>query len=206
MHTRTTLLGAVMVAAMAVAAAGCGSGTNKSTTASSTVAPSTTVPAMSPSTTSREQGTTTIASPTATTTTPVCFTANLSFTSLGGQGLGGTSYTYYEFTNRGPETCSMYGYPGVAVLNAQGQVVQHPATRSSHPGTSAQVPVQTVTLPPGDHAKFLLTSTDTVPNPDCQTYFTGTTFQVYPPGNTVPIRQPYHGSFCDLVVGPVQPA
>jgi hypothetical protein len=138
-------------------------------------------------------------------TTPTCATNILSLSTLGGLGAGGTSYTTYEFTNNGPTTCSMTGYPGFAVLDAHGQIVQHAATRSTHPGTTTPVPITTVQLATGHNAIFLVSSSDTVPNPDCRNLYTGTTLEVYPPGQTTPILQSYKGEFCDLVIGPVQP-
>jgi hypothetical protein len=98
----------------------------------------------------------------------------------------------------------MVGYPGVAILDVHGHVVQHPAIRKPGPGTSGPVPVRLITLRPSQGATFLLTSVNNVPNPDCPTAYTGTQLQVYPPSQTSAIVQPYRSVFCDLEVGPVQ--
>jgi Protein of unknown function (DUF4232) len=137
-----------------------------------------------------------------------CPTVNLRLSFGKEVGAGGTSYSYYLLTNDGSSTCSMRGYPRVAVLNAQGVVVQKPAVPSLHPGTSTPVRVTTVVLAPGQRAKFLVTSVDIVPNPDCPSLFRGTTLVVYPPNQTVPLRQPFDQrvGFCDLGVGPVERA
>jgi hypothetical protein len=109
-------------------------------------------------------------------------------------------------TNAGPRTCSMIGYPGVAILNARGRVVQHAAARSTHPGTLPPEPVRLVVLKASQRAEFVVASTDVTPSPGCRTPHTGTTLEIYPPNQRTPILEPYHRSFCDLVVGPVQPA
>jgi hypothetical protein len=115
----------------------------------------------------------------------------------------GTSYTWFTFTNVGP-TCSMFGFPGVAVLGARGRVVQHPAVWSIHPGTMPPERVRLVVLARRGQARFVLASTDVTPTRGCRTPFTGRTLQVFPPDQTTAIHEPYRGSFCDLVVGPVQ--
>ena len=135
-----------------------------------------------------------------------CLTSHLRLSLAASGAAAGTSYSWYYLTNTGHTTCSMIGYPGVAILDNRGHVVQHPAARSTHPGTSPAEPVRLVRLKPGQPAKFLLASTDVIPNRDCRTAHTGKFLQVYPPNQTTPILQPYHRSFCDLVVGPVQRA
>ena len=148
---------------------------------------------------------TTIAAPTSSVrASSTCATAHLRLTSAGTGAAAGTSYTTYDFTNAGATECVMIGYPGVAVLDAHGHVVQHPAVRQPGPGTSSPVPVALVRLPPGQRAKFVLASENVVPNPDCQSAYGGATLSVYPPDQTVPILQPFTETFCDLMVGPVQ--
>ncbi len=107
----------------------------------------------------------------------------------------------YALTNAGAGTCTLYGYPGVAILDAAGQIVQHPAQRG---GIQARTRLQLVTLPRGAQAHFIVTSSDVIPSPGCQHVFTGTTLQVFPPGQRVALRLPHSGSFCNLHVGPVQ--
>ena len=188
-----------MAAVATLVAAGCTGGAKSAGrrgTGTSTSGP--TVASTVPSSTSTTSARSTVAGAT-------CLTPALSLTYLGGQGAAGSGISSYEFTNNGAETCTLTGFPGVSVLDGKGQVVQHSATRSFGPGTTNQLPVLPVTLPGGGHGRFLLLSTDTIPNPDCPTAYRGVTLQVYPPGNTAPIDQTFTGVFCDLVVGPVQP-
>jgi len=109
----------------------------------------------------------------------------------------------YYLTNRGSRPCILFGYPGVAALDAAGRIVQHPAVRSEHPGTSGTVRPGLVRLGPGGSVQFLVTSVDTVPNPDCATSFPATTLQVYPAGQTTALRLHHRMMICDLEVGAV---
>jgi hypothetical protein len=116
----------------------------------------------------------------------------------------GTSYTLSARTNVGRAACSMIGYPGVAILDAHGRVVQHPAVWSTHPGTMPPERVRLVVLAVGQRG-FVVASTDVTPSRGCRVPYRGTTLQVFPPNQTTAIREPDRGSFCDLAVGPVQP-
>jgi hypothetical protein len=164
--------------------------------ATTTGAPTTTTPP-APSTTGTQPQSTAA-------TVGECTTAQLSLAAAGGLGAGGESYATYEFTNDGPTKCTMTGYPGFAVLDARGRVVQKPAVREPAPGTSSPVAIRVVTLAVGQKAKFVVASVDNTPNPDCPALYRGRTLQVYPPNQTAAIRRPYNGRFCDLGVGPVQ--
>jgi Domain of unknown function (DUF4232) len=135
-----------------------------------------------------------------------CRTARLRLSLAAVGAATGTSYSWYYLSNIGHVGCSMIGFPGVAILDIRGRIVQHPAAWSTHPGTTPPEPVRLVPLKPGQPAKFLLASTDAIPNRDCRTAYTGRSLQLFPPNEATPIRQPYHRSFCDLVVGPVQRA
>ncbi len=131
-----------------------------------------------------------------------CATANLRLAFLGGVGAGGTSFGTYGLTNIGATTCTMIGYPGVSILNAEGAVVQHPAIwgqLSTHPS----VAVALVTLAPTQTATFLTTSSDNTPNSSCPIPFTGVQLRVYPPNQTTALYLADPESFCDLGVGPV---
>lgn len=154
--------------------------------------------------------TTTAGGSTTSSSTPAaaaCTTAHLALAVGTGNGAAGTGYTDYFLRNTGSANCSLSGFPGLAVLDANGNVVQRPATRCT--GTTGFCrPVMTVLLQPGQSTTFLGTNVDVYPTTDCPTHLTGTTVQVYPPGQTVPLRQPWtvpNNDVCDLGVGPVQP-
>jgi Protein of unknown function (DUF4232) len=134
-----------------------------------------------------------------------CVTSALRLSRAAGTVAAGTSYTWYTLTSIGPAVCSMVGYPGVAILDAHGRVVQHPAVWSTHPGTMPPEPVRRIVLATGQQARFVLASTDVTPSPGCRAPYAGNTMQVYPPNQTAPFREPYRGRFCNLIVGPLQP-
>lgn len=193
----------VLAAAVGIGACG-GSGTSTSSrstaTASATSAPSATstitkTATATTATTSTQTRAVTAAAVTA------CITARLRLSLASAGGAAGTAYSYYDLANAGPAVCSMVGYPGVAVLDLHGRIVQHPARRSAMP----QAPVRRVILRPGQHARFLVTSTDVIPSPGCPTSYSGTTLQVYPPNQRRSILLARAGPFCNLRVGAVQP-
>lgn len=195
--------------AFAAIATGCGghstSASPPQTPASTSAAPTSATRA-APSTTAASTSSTSAAATTPTTEgrPPNCATSQLGLLYAGGAGAGGHSLSTYRFTNHSSTTCVMTGYPGVSVLDASGNVVQHPALRDPGPGTTTAVPVTTVTLTPGAVASFLVSSTDTTPNPDCPTAYQGSILQVFPPNQTSAIELNEDLSVCDLTVGPVQ--
>jgi Protein of unknown function (DUF4232) len=194
-----------MVLAAALGVDACGGSSTSASSHSPAVTPgqasSTTATGPQPATTSTPTSTQTAAATTQA-AVPACATAVLRLSLASGAGAAGTAYFYYDLTNAGPTACSLIGYPGVAVLDAHGRVVQHPARRRATP----QARVRLVILGPGKHARFLVNSTDVIPSPGCPRTYSGTTLQVYPPNQRKAIRLPRHGPFCNLRVGPVQPA
>lgn len=117
----------------------------------------------------------------------------------------GTSYTWYTLASVDRAACSMIGYPGVAILDAQGRIVQHAAVWSTHPGTMPPEPVRRIVLANGQQARFVLASIDVTPTPGCRAPYAGNTLQVYAPNQTAAILEPYRERFCNLIVGPLQP-
>lgn len=139
---------------------------------------------------------------TATSTVTRCPASSLKLGRRPGAGAGGTEYLTVELTNTSRSTCTLYGYPGVSIVNSSGNTVQHPA-KWGQTGTESVPGPKTVTLAPGRTGYFLLTSINVIPNPDCSQAFHGSRLRVYPPGSvksiTITLTQP----FCDLGVGPV---
>lgn len=129
-----------------------------------------------------------------------CQTQHLSLTQ-GKVGVAlGSAYVTYYIQNQGPGSCQMFGYPGFSLLFADGSVIQHPATRD---GTLAS-PVQ---LKVGQRARFVARSVNgSIPGTGCSTSWKSAQVQVYPPGQTTPIREPSTIAACDLSVGPVSAA
>lgn len=94
----------------------------------------------------------------------------------------------------------MIGYPGFALLSANGAVIQRPAVRT--PRSYSRV-----VLTPGQQGQFLVKSTvPGIPGSGCSTSWKTAWVQVYPPNETTPIRQPSTITACNLEVLPITPA
>lgn len=130
-----------------------------------------------------------------------CPTSSLRLRFVSGQGAAGTAYMTYALTNVGRATCTLFGYPGVSILDAAGRIVQHPAARG---GIQAPTKVGLVRLAAGGEARFILTSSDVIPSPGCPHAFAGTTLQVFPPNQRAALYLARSGSFCNLRVGPME--
>jgi hypothetical protein len=109
---------------------------------------------------------------------PVQQTASCSFSKLTVTGSGGGAALGHEgvvllFKNTGPSPCSLYGYPGVAGLNAEGvQVTQAVRTLSGYL-VGVEKSASQVILAPGESASTIVEGTD---NP----VGTATTCTIYP--------------------------
>lgn len=126
-----------------------------------------------------------------------CSTRQLVLSEPRVEGTAGSWYATYLLGNTGPGTCGLTGYPGFALLFADGTVIQHPASRTG-------APFRTVAIHPGGHAQFVVRTVDaTIPGTGCSPSWRTAFVQVYPPGETTPIRHPSHLPACDLTVGPV---
>lgn len=107
----------------------------------------------------------------------------------------------YALTNVSHHTCTLFGYPGVSIVNATGHIVQHPAQRGN---VQAPARVRLITLAAGRQARFIVTSSDVIPSPGCPHAWTGSTLRVFPPNQRQALSLPHTAQFCNLRVGPVQ--
>ncbi|MGH2867484.1 MAG: DUF4232 domain-containing protein [Solirubrobacteraceae bacterium] len=200
------VLCAAMLASLAIAACG---GSSRSTSSASSSGPPGSSTASSAATSS---GTTSSASTVTSTASSgvspgsagggsTCRSSELRLSFVSGQGAAGTAYLLFALTNSGARTCTMIGYPGFAVLDAQGAIVQHPARR----GIPTPAPVKLVSLDPGHRARFTVTSSDVIPSPGCQHSYSGAAVQVFPPNQRAALRLSHPMQFCNLHVGAVQP-
>ena len=177
--------------APAAASSTLGSSTTPGPAASSPTSSTTSSPrSATPSTTSSPAGT-------GIGVLPACRTRQLVLTQHRVEGTAGSWYATYYLGNRGPGTCGLTGYPGFALLFADGAVIQHPATRTG-------APYRTVAVRAGGHGQFVVRTVDaTIPGTGCSPTWRTASVQVYPPGQTAPLRQPSRLPACDLSVGPV---
>lgn len=194
----TGTAGLVMVVA-ATAVAGCGSqaasslssspsatsgSSGSNAAAASSAAASTASPAGSASSAA--------ANPNAAGGPPGCATRDLKATVGVAQGAAGSVYQVIDFTNIGTASCSLYGYPGIAL--AGGSPVTQIGMAASR---SPQAGPALVTLKPGDVANTLLriTTAQNYPTSKCSPV-ASTYLQIYPPNQTTPIYLGYKSTGC----------
>jgi hypothetical protein len=106
-----------------------------------------------------------------------CTTAQLAVSSITGQGAAGTEYYGVQFRNRGSGTCTLRGYPGVSLLDAQRRILGQPAARVT-------LPTPLIVLRPGQVG----TATLTVGPAACQDLPPRSAYlRVFPPGQTADV-------------------
>jgi hypothetical protein len=182
--TRPALL---VLVAVAVVAAGCGGSSSGPQAGPSPKPPRSHSPSATPSTPatvspSPRKTRTKKPSPTPSPTPhSACGASQLSLTLGQSQGAAGSFYTPLVLTNKGTAPCTMFGYPGVSYVAANGGTLGVPASRiSGH--------VATVTLAPGGTASALLHQPNPLvfPPADCKKK-KSSGIRVYPPGQTLSV-------------------
>jgi hypothetical protein len=125
-----------------------------------------------------------------------------------GSGAAGTIYYPLEFTNLSGHACSLFGFPGVSALNAQGRQLGSPA------GWDRTTTPQAVILAPGATAHTLLAYHDAVVStePGCDPVNTAVLLRVYPPGQRSSADAAYDFQSCShagpvylSIFGPIAP-
>ena len=123
---------------------------------------------------------------------PGCATRDLKATVGIAQGAAGSVYQVIDFTNIGTASCSLYGYPGIALAGGS-PVTQIGAAASRSPQAGPAL----VTLAPGAVANTLLriTQAQNYPTSKCSP-MASTYLQIYPPNQTTPIYLGYKSTGC----------
>jgi hypothetical protein len=120
-----------------------------------------------------------------------CLTSNLHIT-LGNGGAGaGTDFTILDFTNSGTSTCTLFGFPGVSLINSSGAQIGAAATRNpSKPATA-------ITLAPGAKANATLgvANAENYPASACKPT-AAAQLKVFPPNQTQAIELPFTATGC----------
>jgi hypothetical protein len=196
MTLRKTVLAGAAGLAIVAAAAGCSSGSSSSSSSSvATTAPAapasstTSAPATVPPSGSASSA---AVNPNTPAGPPGCATADLKATVGVAQGAAGSVYQVIDFTNIGSSTCSLYGYPGVALAGGS-PVTQVGAAASRSTSTAPSL----VTLTAGSTANALvrITVAQNYPTSTCHPVAT-TYLQIYPPNQTTPIYLAYKSTGC----------
>ena len=123
---------------------------------------------------------------------PGCATRDLKATVGIAQGAAGSVYQVIDFTNIGTASCSLYGYPGIALAGGS-PVTQIGAAASRSPQAGPAL----ITLKPGAVANTLLriTQAQNYPTSKCSP-MASTYLQIYPPNQTTPIYLGYKSTGC----------
>ena len=123
---------------------------------------------------------------------PGCASRDLKATVGIAQGAAGSVYQVIDFTNIGTSSCSLYGYPGVALAGGS------PVTQIGAPASrSTASPRKLVSLAVGAKANALLQITEAQNYPSSKCGPTPSTYlQIYPPNQTTPIYLAYKSTGC----------
>ena len=198
------LTAAAVLACSAALAAACGTAAapaaspaaSPAVTATPTVSAGTASPAVSPT-----------AAPTQA-AAAACATSALKVAVPAGPGgaAAGSSYYPIQFANVSSASCTLYGYPGVSFVTAQGGRQIGPAA-TRNPAVARQL----VTLPPGQtvHAELQVIDAENYPPGDCG-LVTAHWLKIYPPDQTGPAYVSFTAQACSkpkqiLTVETVQP-
>ncbi len=135
---------------------------------------------------SQSDQTVTLPSPCSGASTPPgrCRTSALSAQpfALAGGGAAGSQGGAFGFTNRGTVTCTLFGFPGMQLLGANGQPLPTTVIRGHYEVVDA-VPEQTVTLAPGAQARFYFMYSDTLGGGYPAVCPTASAVEITPPGS-----------------------
>ncbi len=106
---------------------------------------------------------------------PACTGANTRvWLGLPGDGTAGTTFYQLEFSNIGPASCTLFGFPGVTAIRANGHQAGLGARRTGTP--------HLVTLAPGGTSHVILGVTDA--GAICASPVRTVTLRVFPPGQS----------------------
>ncbi len=180
---------AAALTSVAGLATACGSSSSTTGGSNATPAPSkTTAPATTPAASPATPAATQSAPP----GPPPCPTRSLQVKLGVSQGTAGSVYTTIVFTNISNVTCTLYGYPGVALTTGT-PVHQIGKSARENPAT----PRQLVTLQPQTSANALLRIVDAQNYPASMCHpVTAHYLQVYPPNQTTPVYIKYPSVGC----------
>jgi hypothetical protein len=137
------------------------------------------------STSSSTTSPTTSTTSTSTATTQICQPAQLQLALGPGTGAAGTITSSVTMTDTSSSTCTMYGYPGMQLLDTRGNPIPTTVVRGQahFPDPAANAGPSTVTLTPGAQATFSLQYSDVPVGPET-TCPSSTKAEITPPTNT----------------------
>ena len=124
---------------------------------------------------------------------PSCQASGLRLTKGVTGAAAGSTYIQIELTNTADVTCTLAGYPGVALTKSMAPSSQVGSAASR----SATRPATLVTLPPGATAVAQVQLVDVLNNPTANCVPASASYlQVYPPGQTMPLYLAFTAQAC----------
>lgn len=189
---RNSLTGGVLAAA-AILAVGCGSQSPSATgqaTSQASASQSSVSSASAPASEASSAAPASQAS-TAAAGAAACSASNLRITLGNGGAAAGTDFTVLDFTNSGTAPCTLYGFPGVSLINSAG--TQIGAAASRNPATASTL----VTLAPGGKANAQLgvANAQNYPAASCKPT-AASRLKIFPPNQTQPIEVSFTATAC----------
>jgi len=120
------------------------------------------------------------------TTTAGCSAGRLTLAQTGGQGAAGTMIRTYALRNNGAGTCTLYGFPGASLVDAQGRQLGPAASRQGPAGSA-------VRLAPGRAASFQVS----LAYAGCDAGVPRSrSLRIYPPGDRASLLTPFELPVC----------
>ena len=124
---------------------------------------------------------------------PSCQASGLRLTRGATGAAAGSTYLQIEFTNTAGVTCTLVGYPGVALTKSMAPSTQVGSAASR----STTRPATLVTLPPGATAVAQVQLVDVLNYPTANCVPASASYlQVYPPGQTMPLYLAFTAQAC----------
>jgi len=113
-------------------------------------------------------------------------------TNAGGNGAAGSVYETIDLTNVGSASCTLYGYPGVSLVDSSSAQIGAAATRNS----SLHAP-SVVTLAPGAKANFVvqIAEAGNYPSSTCKPK-QAADLKIFPPNQTQALALPTTSTGC----------
>lgn len=202
MNRIVAVAGVISVAALAAGCSSSGSSDGSGASSSGATAAATTTPGTSTGGTGASSTPSSIPSSTRSSTSS-CATSALKVTLGGTQGAAGSIYVTLDFKNVSGSACTLYGFPGVSLVNGSAQV--SPGADRSTAATK-----KLVTLTPGEtgNATLQVAQAANYPASTCDPKKT-TELKIYPPNQTAAVYVSYVTTACaksvhQLTIGAIQ--
>jgi Protein of unknown function (DUF4232) len=124
---------------------------------------------------------------------PSCLTSNLRISLGDGGAAAGTDFTVLDFTNSGTAPCTLYGFPGVSLLNSSGGQIGAAATRNPAKASTK------ITLAPGAEASAALgvANAQNYPKAACEPT-SAVKLKVFPPNQAQAVEVSFATTGCGV--------